>query len=126
MAKSEFPMPDLSNATAEFLIEQIYKERKKQKEGKFYEGLYKGRLATMKLFEGFKETGDPKDRQYTTPAYIAQVSFTYPERIDGDAVKAAFTRDELIERKFLKVSDKPQETLRITPNDGSVDMGGDE
>lgn len=100
-------IPDLSNATPEFLVAEIRKARDLQADGKFYEGIYKERLRT---FDGW----DTKKMDATIYGdYVVEISTSPTERIDVEAVRALFTREELIEKKLLIAPDVTQ--LRINP-----------
>lgn len=97
--KSKYHIPDLSNATPGGLVDLIGDERAKKAEAEFYEKFYKQALEARK--EGVIVEGE---------RYIATFVAGSQERIDSDAVRAAFTREELIQRGFLKTI--PMMTLK--------------
>jgi len=100
-------IPDLSNATPEFLLGEIRKYRDMQADGKFYEGIYKERLKTFDEY-----SADVKVMSRRVGDLQVDVSTSTVERIDVEKVKEAFTREELIEKGFLVAADVTQ--MRIT------------
>jgi len=101
---NKYPIPSMDNYTPEALIELIAGERENQKRAKFYEGLYRQRLDA---------TRDPAQPAIESDNFIGNYRVSQQERIDTEAVRAAFSRDELIQRGFLKVTDIT--TLNINP-----------
>lgn len=103
MAKTR-ELPNLENATPSFLIDSIAEQREIQKDAKFLEGVYREAL-TSRLAEG--QTAIEGDK------YVGNLSTSDVERIDTEAVRQAFSREELITLKFLKVSQVT--TLKTLP-----------
>jgi hypothetical protein len=107
---NKYPIPNLENMTPAGLIDLIALQREVQKEAKFYEGLYRQRLDA---------TRDPNQPSIEGDRFLGNFTTSQSERIDVEAVRQAFSRQELIERGFLKVSDIV--TLRTVPRELPVE-----
>lgn len=94
MAKN-YPIPNLDNITPAGCVDMIAGYREQQASGKFYEGIYKQKLQTL-IPEGQKAVEGER--------YCGEYTEVSQERIDTDAVKAAFSREQLLEKGFLKVT----------------------
>jgi len=101
---NKYPIPNMENYTPAALVELIAGERENKKRAEFYEGLYRQRL---------NATRDPAQTAIESDNFIGNYRVSQQERIDTEAVKAAFSRDELIAKGFLKVIDI--EYLNINP-----------
>lgn len=103
MAKKR-ELPNMDNMTPDALLSEIRKAREQASDAKFYEGVYKQRLVTMR--EGDFVRGE---------SLLGTYKRVVQERIDTDAVKAAFPREELIEKGFLKVTEFDQLDITAVP-----------
>lgn len=79
-------VPDLSNATPSFLIDEIGKIRDQNKENKFYEGIYRKALDARLAKDQLIVEGD---------AFIGNFSTSVTERLDLDAVRSILTPEQL-------------------------------
>lgn len=109
MPNNKYPIPNMDNVTLGALIDMIAEEREKAKEAKFYEGLYRQRLDA---------TRNPGQPSIEGEKFLGNFSTSQSERIDTEAIRAAFSRDELIKRGFLKVQDIV--TLRTVPREQAI------
>jgi hypothetical protein len=99
----------MDNITPGGLIDMIAAYRDMQKEAKFYEGIYRQRLDA---------TRDPNQASIEGEKFLGNFSSSQSERIDTEAVRQAFSRQELIDRGFLKVMDIV--TLRTVPREQPI------
>jgi hypothetical protein len=94
MAK-ERVLPNLANETLGSLLDKVKEQRDIQKDAKFLEGLYKEAM-DARMPEGATSIESEK--------HTGQLTEVTSERLDTDAIKSAFSRDDLIAKGFLKVS----------------------
>jgi hypothetical protein len=109
MANNKYPLPNMDNITPGGLIDMIAAYREMTKEAKFYEGVYRQRLDA---------TRDPNQISIEGEKFLGNFSTSQSERIDTEAIRQAFSRQELIDRGFLKVMDIV--TLRTVPREQPV------
>jgi hypothetical protein len=92
MAVEEFVMPNLENATPQFLIDELGEVRERIKVLQKYEGLYKAALEAR--------LGDITRMQ--SERYSLLVKHVDQERLDGDKVKA-FLEAQGVLKDYQKV-----------------------
>jgi len=92
----KYPIPNMDNLTPSGLIDLIAGERENKARAQFYEGIYRQRLDA---------TRDPAQAVIEGEKFVGTYTVSQSERIDTDAVREAFSRDELIARGFLKVTE---------------------
>jgi hypothetical protein len=95
-------LPDLSNATPGFLLDQIAAQRQLQKDAKYLEGVYRQALDSRK---------DPEAKSVESDLNVGEYVESAQERLDSDAIRESVSHDDLVAKGWLKVI--PVTTLRI-------------
>jgi hypothetical protein len=114
-------LPDLSNATPGFLLAAIAEQRQIQKDGKFFEGIYREKLKSMLTADQLKKMeGDARENVVVeSDTLIGTFLPGTQERLDTDKIRADMSLEWIKEH----TKEIPMTTLKITAKgDGTVEL----